>query len=278
MKTLGIDIGGTHIKYMLVDDGKRIEVGEIRSDAKLGATVLLNNVYKVCDAHKFDILGISTAGMVGDQGEIIYANDNIPNYTGVRLKDILEKKYNCKVAVLNDIYASSMSEMSKDFQDYYFIAIGTGIGGAHINKGKICMGHKFFAGQFGYLPSRDGKSIVDKTCSITGLESYSQYTAKNIFDEIEKGNQVAIEAMNKWCKDLMYLFTLIVGFFNPKHIVISGGITMQGKKLTDYISKFMYLLPEPYQNSFDLIIAKEQKYAGVVGAIKNALKTYGQDF
>jgi len=278
MRILGIDIGGTHIKYMLVKDGKRIEVGEIRSEAKKGAKVLLKNVYKVCDKYKFDLLGVSTAGMVGKHGEISYANDNIPNYTGTKLKEILEKKYKAKVAVLNDIYASSLSELSKTFKDYYFIAIGTGISGALVQNGKIYMGDKMFAGQFAYLPSRDGKSVIDKTCSITGLESYSKYTAKEIFAEIEKGNKVAIKAMDKWCHDLMYLFTMIVGFFNPKHIVISGGITQQGKKLSDYITKFMYLLPEPYQNTFDIVIAKEQKYAGVVGAIKNVIKKYAEDF
>lgn len=274
MRTLGIDIGGTYIKYMLKENGKVKEIHETLSHASEGAKELLKTVYRICDARKFDLLGVSTAGMVGPNGEIAYANQSIPNYTGVKLKQLLEKRYKCKVAVLNDIYAASLSELSPKFKDYYFISIGTGISGAFVQDGKILMGHKLFAGQITYLPSRDGTDIVDNKASIRGLKSFTKISPLDLFDEIDKGNKEAKKAMKQWCGELVHLITMVVAFFNPKYIVLSGGITRQGKKLIKLIEQEYHLIPKPYQNSFKLLIAKEQQLAGAVGAINNVEKMY----
>ena len=89
MKILSFDVGGTRLKYgEYVYDGKLKEicVNEIDSKAKLGAQPLLEQIDDICDFFKFDMIAISTAGMVDKNGTISYANENIPNYTGVELK------------------------------------------------------------------------------------------------------------------------------------------------------------------------------------------------
>ena len=89
MKILSFDVGGTRLKYgEYVYDGKLKEicVNEIDSKANLGAQPLLEQIDDICDFFKFDMIAISTAGMVDKNGTISYANENIPNYTGVELK------------------------------------------------------------------------------------------------------------------------------------------------------------------------------------------------
>ena len=81
MTILAIDIGGTAIKYALVDDNNNISsFSEIPSEAKLGASALLEKVYKIIEAHisDCDAISISTAGRVdSENGRIIFANKNI---------------------------------------------------------------------------------------------------------------------------------------------------------------------------------------------------------
>ena len=65
-----MDIGGTKLKYGLFEtkENKRLSapiyVREVNSRAGEGAEMLLEVVFSVCDAEKFDLLAVSTAGMV----------------------------------------------------------------------------------------------------------------------------------------------------------------------------------------------------------------------
>ena len=110
MKILALDIGGTRLKYAVYNEFPQEEKrGEIDSLASAGAEKLLSQAFSVCDNEKFDLIGISTAGMVSSDGSIAYANENIPRYTGVKLKEIFEARYGVPAYVLNDIAAGAMA-------------------------------------------------------------------------------------------------------------------------------------------------------------------------
>ena len=112
MKILTLDVGGTAIKTALMVDGKMENAYEIPSEAKKGATVLLKNIRKIIDdCEEFDAVGISTAGQVdSEKGSIIFANENIPDYTGTELRAMLEAEYKKPVFVENDVNAAAIGE------------------------------------------------------------------------------------------------------------------------------------------------------------------------
>ena len=134
MRLLGIDIGGTFIKYALISENKVVDSGKKPSNAKLGAEKLLETLFAVIDEFVcgFDGIAVSTAGIVGKNGEIVYANDNIPRYTGVKLKEILKNKYGVEVSVMNDAAAMAYS-LKTELNDYFFIAVGTGVAGGYVS-------------------------------------------------------------------------------------------------------------------------------------------------
>ena len=70
--------------------------------AKKGGANILNKVINIVknfkEKYKLEGICISTAGMVDCQrGEIIHSSSLIPNYTGTKIKETLEKEFNSSV-------------------------------------------------------------------------------------------------------------------------------------------------------------------------------------
>lgn len=86
MKILVFDIGGTAIKYGICQNGHLEETRECPTEAFKGGPHILNTICSLAKQHlPFDAIGISTAGQVNpEEGSIIYANSNIPDYTGTQ--------------------------------------------------------------------------------------------------------------------------------------------------------------------------------------------------
>lgn len=279
MNILGIDIGGTNIKYRLEDEiGEVLEQGLVPSEAKQGADKLLENIFKLCDKFQFDLLGVSTAGIIGKEGEIVFASDNIPNYSGVKLRQILNERYNIPVFVVNDIPASALAEYDGEEGDYYFLALGTGVGGIHVIDGKIVMGSLNQAGQIGALPNKDGTSDIDKSASTKGLERLAGMDGRTVFEKAKNKDECALAALNKWCEELVYVLGHIAGYVNPSKIVIGGGVSEQGQVLLDFINQKLDLIPFPYRKTFKLTTAKNKTYSGAIGAVKYAKEKYNGSF
>ena len=93
-KYILFDIGGTNIKMATYEENLS-DVKEYPTDAKMGADKLVLKIIDLLDKESdFKAIGISTAGQVNTkEGYIIYANENMPGYTGTRWKDILNAKY-----------------------------------------------------------------------------------------------------------------------------------------------------------------------------------------
>ena len=87
MKALVFDVGGTSIKYGRCENGVLTNLNETPTEAERGGAHILQRLISLIEKEQdFDAIGISTAGQVNAKtGSIIYANSNIPNYTGMEI-------------------------------------------------------------------------------------------------------------------------------------------------------------------------------------------------
>ena len=96
---VAIDIGGTNIKYGLIDqDGQLVESHEVATEAHKGGPHILQKTKDIVASYleKGPVSGvaISSAGMVDpDKGEIFYAGPQIPNYAGTQFKKEIEGSF-----------------------------------------------------------------------------------------------------------------------------------------------------------------------------------------
>ncbi len=280
MRILSLDIGGTKLKYGVfeAEEGKRISepiyIREIDSRAKAGAEELLKVVFGLCDGEKFDIIAVSTAGMVAEDGSICYANKNIPNYTGVKLRQILEDRYGVKVFVLNDIAAGAIAETTDENKNFYYLSLGTGVGGVMVENGVPKIGTHGIAGQIGYLKSLKNNGIIDCKASVSALNFLGEKDAKTLFEEAERGSETSREIIAAWADEVMNVISLIVGFYDPEIIVIGGGVSRQKEKLIEYLNAEKEILPFPYRDKFELKTAAMSGNSGVYGVAEYARKSY----
>ena len=246
MRIAVVDIGGTNIKSGMWENDEIKEVRETATNAKLGGAHVMNAVLEILREFKdFQAVGISTAGQVdSDKGMILYANDNIPGYTGTKIKEIIEGEFHVPVAVQNDVNSAAIGEAfygaGRGANDFLCLTYGTGVGGAIIVNGEVYTGAGYSAGEFGGIvthpedrnPSEDIFSgCYERYASTTALvkcagERNSQLkNGRDIFARI--GEKEVMDLVDQWILEIVYGLTTLVHIFNPSMVVLGGGIMEQ---------------------------------------------------
>ncbi|WP_334302890.1 ROK family protein [[Clostridium] colinum] len=284
-----IDIGGTMIKYGIIDEnGNILEANEIETEAFKGGSHIFDKVKNICNGYisQKSISGIciSTAGMVNaDTGAIIYANSSIPNYTGINYKKSFEEIFNIPCEVENDVNCAGICEnyvgASKNTHSSLCLTIGTGIGGCIIINNTVINGFSNSGCEIGYMNMlgdtfqnlASTTSLIKNTAKVLGATPNS-INGKVIFDKAKQGNKVCIEQIDTLCDYLGYGIANICYVINPEVVVLGGGIMAQKDYLYDKIvnSLSKYLI-EPIFKNTKLIFAHHKNNAGMIGAYYNFL-------
>ena len=160
-KYVSIDIGGTAIKYGLVNEkGEILESSQMKTEAHKGGPSILEKAVKIVERYvqKENICGIciSTAGMVDvEKGEIFYSAPLIPNYAGTKFKETMEAKFQIPCEVENDVNCAGLAEYASGAamgsKVSLMLTIGTGIGGCMILNGEVYHGFSGSACEVGYM-------------------------------------------------------------------------------------------------------------------------------
>lgn len=255
MKILAFDIGGTEIKYALCDaDFNLTENKSIPTNAHEGGKRIIERVVEIIKTFDgIDRVGISTAGQVDSQkGEIIFATDSIPGYTGTKIKEIIEAETGIPTAVENDVNSAAIGEAifgaAKGIESFVCLTYGTGIGGAIYLNNRLFTGASFSAGEFGHIVTH----AHGRKCTCGGKGCYEAYASsralvrnveektgrkmngREIFAEFD--NPVIRETIDNWIDEIIIGLKSIIYVFNPSLIVAGGGIMSQ-EYITSEIQK-----------------------------------------
>ncbi len=288
-KYISIDIGGTEIKYGLLSEaGVFIKSARTPAEAAKGALCLMEKVEGIIqDLLCADTAGIavSTAGMVDPvRGRIIYANANIPGYTGMEIKKRLESVFHLPCEVENDVCCAGIAEYASGAaagsSPAVCLTVGTGIGGCLLTEGQVMHGAGYTAGSAGYLHMPGGRNF-EETASVTALvrrvaaqkqESADVWDGRKIFAAIEKQDRICIRAVDEMTDALGLGIADICYLLNPRVVVLGGGIMRQESYLLPRIRAAMdrYLVPAVADQT-SLRAALHHNEAGMLGAFYHFL-------
>lgn len=105
------------------------------------------------DAERIEIIGIAVPGTVTNNR--IYNIPAIPEWEGIDLKDLISRKYPCRVWIENDIKSATMGACSQflheNNQNMAYISILDHIGSAIIINRKLYNSCNSFAGELAYM-------------------------------------------------------------------------------------------------------------------------------
>lgn len=269
MKIIAFDIGGTFIKYGIINESFEItESHTVPTDAQKGGQALIERVINIVENYDgIDRVAISTAGQVdSDNGIVVHSTNNIPYYTGMMVKSLIENKTGITTFVENDVNAAALGEAyfgaAKGEDNFICLTYGTGIGGAIYLDGKLLKGSRSSAGEVGHMITHAG----GKQCTCGGEGCYECYASAkalimsikritgedlNGFQIFEKENFEKPEIrseVDKWIDEIIAGLINIIYTFNPPLIVLGGGI-LNEDYIIDLIDRKIYnKLMEPFKN------------------------------
>ncbi len=293
MTVLAIDIGGTEIKYGLVNEsGELLCKDKTETEASRGVEALLQKLYTIAEEYtgKYERIGISTTGQVNEEtGTVVYATDTIPGYAGIELGTIMREKFGCPTSVENDVNCAAIAEAAYGagvgLDSFLCLTYGTGIGGAIFENGSLFHGAHHVAGEFGHIRIHAG----GRPCNCGGSGCYEEYASttalvervekvigrktdgREIFSPVLRENPAVEKELNAWIDEIAIGLVGLVYIFNPAAIILGGGI-MQETYLVEEVSKRVKAQVMPPFRAFTLVPAKLGNTAGMRGAAYLALQ------
>jgi len=163
---IGIDIGGTNIKIVLVDlrKGNVIDQVDLKTFAESGAhaivTELGSTLAEMINKAKNDriqvgVVGVGCAGVIDLNRGSVSVSPNLPGWEEFPLQEKLTQMLDIPVRVFNDVdcigYAEYHLGAGVELGDFLCIALGTGVGGSLILGGRVWNEGSTSAGEIGHM-------------------------------------------------------------------------------------------------------------------------------
>ncbi|MBN3583108.1 ROK family protein [Algoriphagus aestuarii] len=292
MYYLGIDIGGTQIKAVVLDaQGEVIEQSKLETeDSALNPEIWKLKIFGLIQSKTEELVkgdpsklrcGISAPGLAdGGNTKILYMPERLK---GIENFD-WSKELDREVTVLNDAHAACLAEyygyfQSQNIKNMLLLTLGTGVGGGVIINGELYQGAMQRAGHFGHT-TVDHMGNPTMTNMVGSLEyAFGNFSVKerthgqfdSVKDLVAAYHRGETLATYWWLSSVQKLATALASLTNafaPELIVLGGGIAAgAGDLLMKPLQEFLPLYSWSPDGSLPEIKAAHfQGYAGAMGA------------
>jgi glucokinase len=183
---IGVDLGGTNIKFALVEESQGIvKQTSIETNAEQGPDHVqsqmalgIRQMYDFAeDVENIVGVGVGAPGTISWDRTTISHPPNLPDWKVVNLARTLPQLtgLNLPVRVENDANLAGLGcafyGVGKDFDSFVMVTLGTGVGGAIIYNNEIFRGSTGGAGELGHV-SVDYEGPKDRAGMSGALEAY----------------------------------------------------------------------------------------------------------
>lgn len=225
---LGIDLGGTNIRVGRVDGRtlSHVESAPTPADGSVDDVMhRIHNLIERFDVNAIEGIGVGVPSVVDVETGVVYDVQNIPSWTEVPVKDLLEERYGVPVHVNNDANCFALGEFyfgkGQDQTSMIGLILGTGFAGGVVLNGRLYAGPHCGAGEFGMLPYQD--SVYEHYCAGLFFERQGLDGAA-VFERAQNGDEEALALFQEMGHHLGMALKAVLYTYDVPFLVFGGSV------------------------------------------------------
>jgi glucokinase len=247
MTVLGIDLGATNTKLVILSDDDDVEVvGSFPTGGEDGADVVLDRLIErvrgLILARGIESVGVGTPGLFDRETGIVTLFTNLPGqWVGVPLLARLRKGLKVPVTLINDARAFTLAEgilgAGKGRQVVVGLTLGTGVGGGLMIGGRLFRGATGTAGEIAHQTvdpeggmcgcgNRGCAEVAARADTLTSVSGRS--TLADVYAGYAEGDADCVAAVEYAAANLGRALANVITVIGPDVIVIGGGPIAKG--------------------------------------------------
>ena len=220
MKLMVFDVGGTEIKYCVMDESLvREEAGSVPTPMSSREEFfdLLCSLY---EPHRGEVEGIAMClpGFIDSENGRCLGGGALRYNHGKEVAGPLSERTGVPVHIANDGKCAALAELRdgalRGCRNASVYIIGTGVGGGLVINGEILNGSHFTAGEFSFMRLtntdwHDPGTTVGMVCSTTGLLDLNRrfvdfstdplITGRQFFEKVNAGDGMSLKILRRFC-------------------------------------------------------------------------------
>ncbi|HEK86213.1 MAG: ROK family protein [Candidatus Saccharicenans sp.] len=252
----GFDLGGTQLKYGLIDQkGSLVFKNKVPSPPDIKQLlILIKSLWEELSLKylgKIQSAGFGFAGFYSNKKKRILRSPNYPALNDFPIFPALKKIIPVPFSIHNDANLAAYGEYlygsGQGAQSLVFLTIGTGVGSGIILNGELWSGKCGFAGELGHITVNpeglhcncgnigcletevSAPALVRNYLNFSGKNEI--ITAKDVYLRAIDGDQAAQRSFERCGYYLGIGLGIVINFLNPEKIILGGGVMDSGRWL-----------------------------------------------